>query len=490
MRAQPAGSHYIDGAFVVGCGQRAFESVFPGDGEAIAKLDFAGDVEIEAAFAAAARGQKTWAGMTGAERGRILMRAARIMRERNETLSQLETLDTGKPIMETRVADAASGADCLEFFGGIAASITGDHVDLGPGAFAYTRREPLGIVVAIGAWNYPIQIASWKAAPALAAGNAMIFKPSELTPLSALALAGILTEAGLPPGVFNVLQGDGAVGQRLVEDPRTAKVSVTGSVSTGVRVAAAAGIKPVTLELGGKSPLVVFADADLDAAVTGAMVGNFYSSGQVCSNGTRVFVERRVAAEFLARLEARTTALVIGDPRHDTTEIGPLISARQRERVLAYMRLGVAEGARLVCGGADAHGLPKRGFFVAPTVFADVTDGMRIASEEIFGPVASVLVFEREDEVIQRANATSFGLAAGVFTRDLARAHRVAAAIDAGITWINAYNLTPVEIPFGGTKQSGFGRENGRAALEHYTRLKSVYVGLTPQASPFGGAAS
>ena len=490
MRAQPAGSHYIDGAFVAGSSGRTFESVFPGDGEVIARLAYAGDAEIEAAFAAAARGQKIWAASTGAERGRILMRAARIMRERNEALSQLETLDTGKPIMETRVADAASGADCLEYFGGLAASITGEHVDLGPAAFAYTRREPLGVVAAIGAWNYPIQIACWKAAPALAAGNAMIFKPSELTPLSALALAEILTEAGLPAGVLNVLQGDGTVGQRLVEDRRTAKVSVTGSVATGARVAAAAGIKPVTLELGGKSPLVVFADADLEAAVTGAMVGNFYSSGQVCSNGTRVFVERRVADEFLARLEARTRALVIGDPRHDTTEIGPLISARQRERVVEYMRLGVVEGARLVCGGAQASGLPERGYFAAPTVLADVTDEMRIAREEIFGPVASVLAFDSEQEVVARANATPFGLAAGVFTRDLARAHRVAAAIDAGITWINAYNLTPVEIPFGGTKQSGFGRENGRAALEHYTRLKSVFVGLQPQASPFGGAAS
>ena len=420
-------------------------------------------------------------------RGRVLRRAADIIRSRNAELSRLETLDTGKPISETTVADASSGADCLEYFGGIAASIAGEHIDLG-GSFAYTRREPLGVVAAIGAWNYPIQIASWKAAPALACGNAVLFKPSELTPLTALKLAEILQEAGLPDGVFNVLQGAGETGSALASHPGVDKISLTGSVPTGRKVmaAAGAGIKATTMELGGKSPLIVFDDADLDNAVGGAMLGNFYSSGQICSNGTRVFVHRRVRDDFLARLLRRTEAIRLGDPLDERTQMGPLISAAQREKVLNYIDIGKREGAALLAGG----GLPalqglERGFYVEPTIFADVTDGMRIAREEIFGPVMSVLTFDDEDEAVARANATEFGLAAGVFTRDIQRGHRVIARLEAGTCWINAYNLTPVEVPFGGVKRSGVGRENARAAIEHYTKLKSVYVEMGDVDAPY-----
>ena len=487
MRAQPEASHFIDGAFAEDDAGAVIDDIHPATGEAIARLHSATPAIVEKAIAAARRGQAEWAARTPAQRGRCLRRAADIIRGRNRELSELETLDTGKALQETLVADAASGADCLEYFGGIAASITGEHIDLG-GDFVYTRREPLGICVGIGAWNYPIQIACWKAAPALACGNAMIFKPSEITPLSALKLAEILVEAGVPAGVFNVIQGHGDVGAALTRHPAVAKVSLTGSVATGRKIMAAASghLAGVTLELGGKSPLIVFEDADLDSAVGGAMLGNFYSTGQICTNGTRVFVHRSVKDSFLDRLVARTRKIRLGDPLIEDTQLGPLVSSAQRDRVIGYIDSGKAEGARLVAGG----GVPKMqgmegGFWIEPTIFADVRDEMTIAREEIFGPVLSVLDFEREDEVIARANATEFGLAAGLFTRDLARAHRVAARLEAGTCWINAYNLTPVEMPFGGVKQSGIGRENSRAAIEHYSRIKSVYVATGRVESPY-----
>jgi betaine-aldehyde dehydrogenase len=468
------------------------ESRYPATGEVIASLRAADDALVERTVSIAADAQRAWASTPPVERGRVLRRAADLIRERNRELSVLETLDTGKPLQETLVADAMSGADCLEHFGSLIATDTTDLIPLGgsPGSsFAYTRREPLGVCVGIGAWNYPIQIACWKAAPALAAGNAMIFKPSEVTPLSALQLAAILVEAGLPPGAFNVVQGAGDVGGALVGHPGVAKVSVTGSVPTGERVAAAAaaGLKHVTLELGGKSPLIVFDDADLDNAVSGAMLGNFYSSGQVCSNGTRVFVHRSVHEQFLERVAARAERIVLGDPLDEATQMGPLVSAAQHAKVLEYLRIGRDhDGARLVTGGdaAEVAGLPA-GLFVRPTVFADVTDEMRIAREEIFGPVMCVLAFDDEDEVVERANATEFGLAAAVFTRDIGRGHRVIARLDAGTCWINTYNLTPIAMPFGGYKRSGIGRENGRAALDHYSQLKSVYVELGDVDAPY-----
>ncbi len=480
MIAQPPASHFIDGRYQDDPAGTPFDVIFPGTGEVIARLHAATPALIESALASATRAQSDWARKRPVDRARILSRAAQIIRDRAEDLAQLETLDTGKPIQETRVADWPSGADALEYFAGLAPTVTGETIPLG-GDMVYTLREALGVCVGIGAWNYPSQIACWKAAPALALGNAMVFKPSEVTPLGALKLAEILVEAGLPPGVFNVVQGAGATGAALVTDPRVAKVSLTGSVPTGQKVyaAAAAGIRAVTMELGGKSPLVIFADADMDSAVGAAMLGNFYSAGQVCSNGTRVFVERSALPGFLARLKTRAEAIVMGDPRDDATQMGPLVSDTQAAKVAAYIATGIAEGARLVTGGT------AQGRMVAPTVFADVTDTMTIAQEEIFGPVMAVLTFDSEAEVIARANATPYGLSAGVFTRDISRAHRVIAALEAGTAWINAYNLTPVEAPFGGTKLSGVGRENGRAAIEHYSRIKSVYLGLGPVEAPY-----
>ncbi|MDP2087526.1 MAG: betaine-aldehyde dehydrogenase [Gemmobacter sp.] len=480
MIAQPKASHFVDGQYLEDASGAAFDVLFPGTGEPIARLHAATPAVIDAALASATRAQAEWARRRPVERGRVLARAAQIIRDRAEALAQLETLDTGKPVQETRVADWPSGADALEFFAGLAPTITGETIPLG-GDMVYTLREPLGVCVGIGAWNYPSQIACWKSAPALAMGNAMVFKPSELTPLGALQLAEILVEAGLPAGLFNVVQGAGAVGAALVTDPRVAKVSLTGSVATGQKVyaAAAAGIRAVTMELGGKSPLVIFADADMDSAVGAAMLANFYSAGQVCSNGTRVFVERAALPAFLDRLKARSEAIVMGDPRDDTTQMGPLISDAQAAKVAQYIATGHAEGARLVTGGT------VQGRFVPPTVFADVTDDMTIAREEIFGPVMAVLPFDTEPEVIARANATPYGLSAGVFTRDISRAHQVIAALEAGTCWINTYNLTPVEAPFGGSKLSGVGRENGRAAIEHYSQIKSVYIGMGPVEAPF-----
>ncbi|WP_126976107.1 betaine-aldehyde dehydrogenase [Frigidibacter oleivorans] len=484
MIAQPTASHFVDGAFVEDAEGAPFDVIFPGTGEVIARLHAATPAVIEAALASAERAQRDWAARKPVERGRVLLRAAALLRDRNRDLSELETLDTGKPLQETLVADAASGADALEYFGGLAATVTGEAIPLG-GDFVYTIREPLGVCVGIGAWNYPTQIACWKSAPALAFGNALVFKPSEVTPLATLKLAEIFIEAGLPPGLFNVVNGMGPVGAALVTDRRVAKVSLTGSVPTGRRVyaAAAEGMRQVTMELGGKSPLIVFDDADLDSAVSGAMLGNFYSAGQVCSNGTRVFVQKGIRDRFLDRLAARTAAIRLGDPRDEATQMGPLVSAAQLDKVLAHVEGAKAEGARLVTGGARAA--VNSGFFMQPTVFADVTDDMTLAREEVFGPVMAVLDFTDEAEVIARANATEFGLAAGVFTADLARAHRVVAQLQAGTCWINAYNLTPVEAPFGGVKMSGIGRENSRAAVEHWTHVKSVYVGTGPVEAPY-----
>ncbi len=481
---KPTASHFINGAYIDDTTGTPIPVIYAATGEKIAQVHAATPAIVNRALAAAQAAQPAWAAMTGTERGRILRRAADIIRKRNRELSELETLDTGKPLQETLVADATSGADALEYFGGLAGSLTGEHIPQPGGDFVYTVREALGVCVGIGAWNYPTQIACWKAAPALACGNTMVFKPSESTPLCALKVAEILTEAGAPPGVFNVVQGMGEVGAALSTDARVAKVSLTGSAPTGKKVyaAAAAGMKHVTMELGGKSPLIIFDDAHLDNAVGGAILGNFYSTGQVCSNGTRVFVQKGIKEAFLARLTERLGNAVLGDPLDEDTNFGPMVSEAQLQIVEGYIAKGIEEGAQLAHGG---HRLNRPGHWIEPTVFADVTDNMTIAREEIFGPVLSVLDFKDEDEVIARANDTEFGLAGGVFTQDLTRAHRVIGRIEAGSCYINTYNLAPVEAPFGGVKASGVGRENSKEAINHYSQVKSVYVALNDVEAPF-----
>src|SRR6266850_1046541 len=465
-----------------------FASINPATGEVLGYVTAAGAAQVNAAVRAAQKAQPGWGGMTGTERARVLRRAADILRTRNQELAELETRDTGKPIQETSVVDVASGAECFEYFAGVAATISGEHLDLGPQAFGYTRREPLGVVAGIGAWNYPLQIACWKSAPALACGNAIIFKPADLTPLTAIKLQEVLRDAGLPEGLFQVAQGFAETGRLLSRHPGIQKVSVTGSVGTGkaVMADAASTLKHITLELGGKSPLIICDDAKLDNAVSGALLANFYSAGEVCSNGTRVFVHRSVKAAFLDKLKARVSAMRIGNPLDPQTQVGSLISASHMEKVLGYIARGRAEGAQVVTGGYRVTtGDLANGFFVAPTVFDECHDDMAIAREEIFGPVMTVLTFDDEDEVVARANATEYGLSAGVFTNDLTRGHRMIAQLQAGTCWINHYNITPIEMPFGGMKMSGLGRENGRAAIEHYTQLKSVYVAMRDIDAPY-----
>ncbi|WP_380053403.1 betaine-aldehyde dehydrogenase [Falsihalocynthiibacter sp. SS001] len=481
MKQQPTASHFVNGAYLEDTAGTVIDVIYSWTGEVIAKVHSATPDVIDQAIASAVEGQKKWAAMSGAERGRILVRAANVIRENNHALSVLETYDTGKPLQETLVADATSGADALEYFGGLAGSLTGEYIPLADGDFVYTKREPLGVCAGIGAWNYPTQIACWKAAPALACGNALVFKPSETTPLCALKIAEIMIEAGVPAGVFNVVQGLGDVGAALATDPRIAKVSLTGSVPTGRKVyaAAAAQMKHVTMELGGKSPMLVFDDADVEAAVGGAILGNFYSSGQVCSNGTRVFVQKGIKQKFLQRLKERLADVVTGDPQDESVNFGPMVSARQADIVTGYIAKGREEGATLFAGGE------REGLVVAPTVFSDVTDDMTIAREEIFGPVMAVLDFEDEEEAIRRANETEFGLSAAVFTKDLARGHRVVDALEAGTCWINTYNLAPVEAPFGGVKASGIGRENSKEAIGHYSQVKSVYVAAGDVDAPY-----
>lgn len=484
----PIYQSFINGQPLANQSGERFDVVNPATGQVIYQVEQADDSIMQAATASAQDGFKAWSAMTGMERGRILNRAAAMLREENDALAMIEVLDTGKPWQEASVVDVVTGADAVEYCGGQASSIVGESQQIGPDFF-YTRREPLGVCAGIGAWNYPIQIACWKSAPALACGNSMIFKPSEETPLGAIKLAEIYLAAGVPAGVFNVVQGDYRVGQMLTSDPAIAKVSFTGEAKTGRTVMAdsARTLKSVTMELGGKSPLIIFDDTNLEQAVSAAMLGNFYTQGEVCTNGTRVFVQRKIYDAFLAQLLERTeNNIIAGDPENPNTNFGALISAGHRDLVMKYIDSAKTEGARLLTGGGALQPAGfENGYFVAPTVFADCTDDMTIVREEIFGPVMAVLPFDTEDEVVQRANNTEYGLAAGIFTVDIIRAHRVIQQLEAGICWINSFGASPAEMPVGGYKLSGVGRENGREGLAQYTQTKSVYVGMAPLEAPF-----
>lgn len=484
----PTYQSYIDGKYQSSETSECFDVVNPGTGEAVYQVEQASQALVDAAVISAQKGFSVWSAMTGLERSRILHKAVAILRERNDELAKVEVIDTGKPWQEASEVDIVTGADSIEFFAGLAPSIEGNQQDLG-GDFYYTRREPLGVCAGIGAWNYPLQIACWKAAPALAAGNAMVFKPSEEAPLGALKLAEIFTEAGLPDGVFCVVQGDARVGEMLTVHPDIAKVSFTGEVGTGKKVmsAAASSLKEVTMELGGKSPLIVFGDADIDSAVSAALLGNFYTQGEICTNCTRVFLHDSIRDEFITQLKFRIeNNIKPGNPMSPDVNFGALISKQHQQRVLDYIESAKREGATLLTGGkALSPDDAPNGFFVAPTVFTDCDDNMAIVKEEVFGPVMSVLTFSDEAEVIERANNTDVGLAAGVFTQNIQRAHRVIHQLQAGICWINAYGNSPAEMPVGGYKQSGIGRENGLSTLNHYTQLKAVYVGMSRIESPF-----
>ena len=479
---------YIHGGYIKANSNESFKTINPATNQVICEVGQASEDDVEKAVKSAEQGFAVWSAMSAIERSRILLKAVAILRERNDDLAALEVMDTGKPLQEANCVDIMSGADVIEYYAGLVPALQGTQQDLDSNTFFMSKREPLGVCVGIGAWNYPIQIACWKSAPCLAAGNAMVFKPSEDTPLSVLKLAEIYTEAGMPPGVFNVVQGDYRVGQYLTRHPRIAKISFTGSCDTGKKVMtdAAATLKDVTLELGGKSPLIIFNDANIDNAVSGAMLANFYTQGEVCTNGTRVYVQSDVYDAFLEKAKMRSEAIKLGDPMNLDTQMGSLINAKHLDKVMGYINQAKASNARLICGGNKHNSEDTRdGFFVEPTIFADCEDDMANVTDEIFGPVMSVLRFNDEAEVIKRANDTTFGLAAGVFTQDINRAHRVISKLQAGICWINSWGDSPAEMPVGGYKQSGIGRENGPETLKHYTQVKSVFIRLDNVDSPF-----
>jgi aldehyde dehydrogenase (NAD+)/phenylacetaldehyde dehydrogenase len=418
--------------------------------------------------------------MKPAERQRALWKLGDLVLDHADEIARLETLDNGKPIFESRQIDAPMAANCFHYFAGWATKLGGETLPVNPAFLNYTLREPLGVVGAIVPWNFPMIMVGWKAAPALAAGNTVIVKPAELTPLTAIRIGELALEAGLPPGVLNVLPGPGSVaGEALVRHPGVDKISFTGSTEVGKHLmrAGADTVKKLTLELGGKSPNIVFADADLDAALRGATTGIFYGKGEVCAAGSRLLVESSIHDEFVAKLAERAKKIVPGDPLDPKTRLGALVSEPQMNKVLGYAASGVQEGAKLVAGG-QRQPVNGKGYFVQATVLAGVENRMRVAQEEIFGPVLAVIRFEDVEDAVRLANDIPYGLAAGIWTRDVKKAHHVARRIQAGTVWINAYNFYDAGMPFGGYKASGFGRDLGPDCLRDYTQVKSVWVSI------------
>lgn len=461
---------------------KTMDVINPATEEVCAIVASADAEDLNAAVSAArAALDGPWGTMSARERGRLVRKLGERLMERADEIARLETLHNGKPITESRHVEIPAAAECFEYYGGWSDKVMGETIPVKGNYLNYTLREPLGVCAAIVPWNFPLLIAVWKIAPALATGNTIIVKPASQTPLTALALGEIAIDVGLPPGVLNVLTGPGAkLGQAIVEHPGIDKIAFTGDTSTGKGImrGAADTLKKITLELGGKSPNIVLADADIESAIRGVAVGIFYGKGEVCAAGSRLLVERSIKSEFIDKLAARTKKMVAGDPMDPKTRLGALSSKTQMETVLRYIESAKKEGATLVAGGERTDIGTGKGFFVQPTVFADVQPEMTISREEIFGPVLAAIEFADLDEAIARANDTPYGLAAGVWTRDIKKAHYVARKLRAGTVWINTYNIYDTASPFGGYKQSGFGREMSAHALEHYTQVKSVWVDL------------
>jgi acyl-CoA reductase-like NAD-dependent aldehyde dehydrogenase len=473
---------FINGEWRDSASGQTLEVVNPATEEVVATVASAEQRDVDAAVAAArAALDGPWGKLSARERGRLMWKIGDKLIEKADEIARLETLHNGKPIFESRQVEVPAAAECFQYYAGWADKIHGETIPVKGNYLTYTLREPVGVVAAIVPWNFPLLLTSWKVAPALACGNTVIIKPASQTPLTALALAEIAQEVGIPPGVINVITGPGStVGQMIVEHAGIDKIAFTGDTSTGKQImrGSAETLKQITLELGGKSPNIVFPDADIEAAVRGATTGIFYGKGEVCAAGSRLLVDKSIKDEFIDKVAARAKKMVPGDPMDPKTRLGAISSKKQLENDLRYIEIAKKEGATLVAGGSRADIGTGKGYFLQPTVFAGVTPEMTIAREEIFGPVLAAIEFADVEEAIARANNSNYGLAAAVWTRDIKKAHYVARKLQAGTVWINTYNVYDTAAPFGGYKQSGFGREMSMHALEHYTQVKTVWVDL------------
>ena len=479
-----AGEIFVAGKWQAPTAGETYQPVNPANEQLLTPVGKGDERDIDAAVAAARKAfdEGPWPRMSPHERGRIVWKLGDLIQANLDEMAKLESLCTGKTMFDSGKVEIPFAAEVFRYYAGWATKIHGETLPLRDTAFTFTLRHPVGVVGAIVPWNFPFLLSSWKLGPALAAGNTVVIKPASQTPYTALRFAELCQEAGVPEGVFNVVTGPGGkVGMALVRDPRVDKIAFTGSTDVGKQIMreAAGTLKRLSLELGGKSPNIVFADADMEAAARGAMTGIFYNKGEVCAAGSRLFVEQTIHDEFMAKLTDKVKTLKVGDPLDKTTRMGPVVSKAQMETVLSYIEAGKQEGARLVAGGARAKVGDGKGFYVEPTIFDGVSNTMKIAREEIFGPVLSVIPFKSVEDGIAQGNSTTYGLAAAVWTRDVSKALKAARAIRAGTVWVNAYNLFDAALPFGGFKESGFGREMGSAGLDHYTEVKTVWVDLS-----------
>ena len=470
----------IGGKWQESRGGKRFSTINPANESVIAEVPEANEADVDAAVKAARSAFESgpWHRMDARDRGRLMNKLADLMEKNLDELAALETLDNGKPIRDAKAADLPLSIDCLRYYAGWADKLTGDTIPIRGNYFCYTRREPVGVAGQIIPWNFPILMTAWKWGPALAAGCTIVMKPAEQTPLTCLRLAELAQEAGIPDGVINVVTGYGQTGATIVKHPGVDKIAFTGHYETAqkIMVDAAGTLKRLTFELGGKSPNVVFADADIDAAVAGAEFGLFFNQGQCCCAGSRLFVEKPIYDQFVEKVVERAKTRRLGDPFDSNTTQGPQVDSDQFQKIMSYIDKGKTEGAQCRTGGSR---FGNKGFFIEPTVFGNVTDNMAIARDEIFGPVLSILPFKDADDIIDRANSTYYGLAAAVWTRDVAKAHQFAARVRAGTVWVNCYDVFDAAAPFGGFKMSGMGRECGEIALSNYTELKTVTMSLT-----------